>query len=161
MKIKDITLIGVLAAILFLIDQVLSFVPFLQFSMLLIVLFSRKLGSLKTSFIILIFVVLGYLLIEFNLLFIVFSIIGWLFAPLLSNTIFKNTRSVILIGLESILFSFLYSWIHIIPSCIIIESSIIEYLKMDIVFELTLAASSFVTIVFLYKPLEKVLDRFI
>jgi hypothetical protein len=161
MKIKDITLIGALAAILFLIDQVFSFVPFLQFSMLLIVLFSRKLGSLKTSFIILIFVVLGYLLIEFNLLFIVFSIIGWLFVPLLSNTIFKNTRSVILIGLESILFSFLYSWIHIIPSCLIIESSIIEYLKIDIVFELTLAASSFVTIVFLYKPLEKVLDRFI
>ena len=56
MKVKDVALLGILNAILYLVDQVLSFVPFLQLSMLLIILFSRKMGTLKTSIIVIIYV---------------------------------------------------------------------------------------------------------
>ena len=161
MKVKDIALLGILNAILYLVDQVLSFVPFLQLSMLLIILFSKKLGFFKTSIIIVIFVTLDYLFAGFDLLFFAFSVIGWLFVPLFINTLFKNTNNIWMISLQGILFSFLYSWIHIIPSCIIIESSIIDYLSMDVFFEISLAISSFVSILLLYKPLEKVIDRFV
>ena len=161
MKVKDIALLGILTAILYLVDQVLSFVPFLQLSMLLIILFSRKMGTLKTSIIVIIYVILEYIGAGFNLLFFIFSVIGWLFVPLLTNFLFRKTKSVISIALQGVLFSFLYSWIHIIPSCIIIESSIIDYLSMDIIFEISLAISSFVSILLLYKPLEKVIDRFV
>ena len=161
MKVKDVALLGILNAILYLVDQVLSFVPFLQLSMLLIILFSRKMGTLKTSIIVIIYVILEYIGAGFNLLFFIFSVIGWLFVPLLTNFLFRKTKSVISIALQGVLFSFLYSWIHIIPSCIIIESSIIDYLSMDIIFEISLAISSFVSILLLYKPLEKVIDRFV
>lgn len=161
MKVKDIALLGILTAILYLVDQVLSFVPFLQLSMLLIILFSRKMGTLKTSIIVIIYVILEYIGAGFNLLFFIFSVIGWLFVPLLTNFLFRKTKSVISIALQGVLFSFLYSWIHIIPSCIIIESSIIDYLSMDVFFEISLAISSFVSILLLYKPLEKVIDRFV
>lgn len=161
MKVKDVALLGILNAILYLVDQVLSFVPFLQLSMLLIILFSRKMGALKTSIIVIIYVILEYIGAGFNLLFFIFSVIGWLFVPLLTNFLFRKTKSVISIALQGVLFSFLYSWIHIIPSCIIIESSIIDYLSMDIIFEISLAISSFVSILLLYKPLEKVIDRFV
>lgn len=161
MKVKDVALLGILNAILYLVDQVLSFVPFLQLSMLLIILFSRKMGALKTSIIVIIYVILEYIGAGFNLLFFIFSVIGWLFVPLLTNFLFRKTKSVISIALQGVLFSFLYSWIHIIPSCIIIESSIIDYLSMDVFFEISLAISSFVSILLLYKPLEKVIDRFV
>ena len=161
MKVKDVALLGILTAILYLVDQVLSFVPFLQLSMLLIILFSRKMGALKTSIIVIIYVILEYIGAGFNLLFFIFSVIGWLFVPLLTNFLFRKTKSVISIALQGVLFSFLYSWIHIIPSCIIIESSIIDYLSMDVFFEISLAISSFVSILLLYKPLEKVIDRFV
>lgn len=161
MKVKDVALLGILNAILYLVDQVLSFVPFLQLSMLLIILFSRKMGTLKTSIIVIIYVILEYIGAGFNLLFFIFSVIGWLFVPLLTNFLFRKTKSVISIALQGVLFSFLYSWIHIIPSCIIIESSIIDYLSMDVFFEISLAISSFVSILLLYKPLEKVIDRFV
>ena len=161
MKVKDVALLGILNAILYLVDQVLSFVPFLQLSMLLIILFSRKMGALKTSIIVIIYVILEYIVAGFNLLFFIFSVIGWLFVPLLTNFLFRKTKSVISIALQGVLFSFLYSWIHIIPSCIIIESSIIDYLSMDVFFEISLAISSFVSILLLYKPLEKVIDRFV
>lgn len=161
MKVKDVALLGILTAILYLVDQVLSFVPFLQLSMLLIILFSRKMGTLKTSIIVIIYVILEYIGAGFNLLFFIFSVIGWLFVPLLTNFLFRKTKSVISIALQGVLFSFLYSWIHIIPSCIIIESSIIDYLSMDVFFEISLAISSFVSILLLYKPLEKVIDRFV
>lgn len=161
MKVKDVALLGILNAILYLVDQVLSFVPFLQLSMLLIILFSRKIGALKTSIIVIIYVILEYIGAGFNLLFFIFSVIGWLFVPLLTNFLFRKTKSVISIALQGVLFSFLYSWIHIIPSCIIIESSIIDYLSMDVFFEISLAISSFVSILLLYKPLEKVIDRFV
>ena len=161
MKVKDVALLGILNAILYLVDQVLSFVPFLQLSMLLIILFSRKMGTLKTSIIVIIYVTLEYIGVGFDLLFFIFSVIGWLFVPLLTNFLFRKTKSVISIALQGVLFSFLYSWIHIIPSCIIIESSIIDYLSMDVFFEISLAISSFVSILLLYKPLEKVIDRFV
>ena len=161
MKVKDVALLGILNAILYLVDQVLSFVPFLQLSMLLIILFSRKMGTLKTSIIVIIYVTLEYIGAGFNLLFFIFSVIGWLFVPLLTNFLFRKTKSVISIALQGVLFSFLYSWTHIIPSCIIIESSIIDYLSMDVFFEISLAISSFVSILLLYKSLEKVIDRFV
>lgn len=161
MKLKDITLIGILSSILFIVDQALTFVPFLQMTMLLIILFSRKLGMIKSSIIILIFTLLDYLIAGFNLLFFIFSLGAWLIVPLLSNFIFKNTKSIILLSLQGVLFSFLYSWIHIVPSCLILGSDLKEYILVDISFEIIFALSSLLSILLLYKPLEKVIDRFI
>ena len=159
-SVKEIALMSILTAILFILEQILSYVPFVQLSFLLMVLYSKKLGIIKSSIIISIHVFLDHLVSGyFNIIYVIFALIGLLFIPLLINTVFRKVNNVILISLLGVLFSFIYSWINIIPSCFIYEMNLKEYVLADIPFELILGASSFITILVLYKPLEKVFDR--
>ena len=132
-SIKDITISSILAAILFVQEQILFFLPNITFTMLLIVLYSKKLGCFKTIFINLVYVLLDNIFNgSFNLLFVVFMFIGWSIVPILLNTIFKKVNNNILLAVIGVLCSFLYSWILIIPGCITFNTDIISNLKMDI-----------------------------
>lgn len=160
LSIKDITLIAALSSFLFIQELVLSFLPNIQLTMLLIFLFSKKLGCFKTIFINLVYVLLDNIFNgSFNLLFVVFMFIGWSIVPILLNTIFNKVNNNILLSLLGILFSFLYSWVLIIPGCIVFNTDIISYLKMDITWEVVMATSSFLTILFIYEPLFKLFDK--
>lgn len=162
LSIKDIALVAILCAILFGIEQVLSFIPNVQLTVLLLMVFAKKLGVLKTSIIIIIHSFLDNLVNgSFNILIVAFMIIGWELIPLLMNTIFKKTNSIVSLSIISILFSFLYSWIYMIPFCIIFEMNFFDYLKADIIWEVLLATSSFLSVLLLFKPLEKVFNRFL
>ena len=59
---KDLVLIALLTSILFLQEQLLSFIPNVQLTFFLIVLYSKKLGIVKSSLIILIYVIIDNLL---------------------------------------------------------------------------------------------------
>ena len=160
LTIKDITIIAILSCLLFVQEQLLFFLPNITFTMLLIVLYSKKLGCFKTIFINLVYVLLDNIFNgSFNLLFVVFMFIGWSIVPILLNTIFKKVNNNILLSLLGILFSFLYSWVLIIPGCIVFNTDIISYLKMDITWEVVMATSSFLTILFIYEPLSKLFDK--
>lgn len=162
LSVKDIAIVAILTAILFVMEQVLSLVPNVQLTVLLLMIFAKKLGILKSSIIILIHSFLDNLVSgSFNILIVIFMIIGWELIPLLVNTLFKKVDSIILMSLVGVLFSFLYSWIYMIPFCIIFEMSFFEYLKADIIWEVLLATSSFLSILLLYKPVEKIFDKFI
>ena len=157
---KDITIIAVLSSFLFIQELVLSYLPNIQLTMLLIVLFSKKLGCIKTIFINLVYVLLDNIFNgSFNLLFVVFMFIGWSIVPILLNTVFKIVNNNILLAVIGVLCSFLYSWILIIPGCIVFNTDIISYLKMDITWEVVKATSSFLTILFIYEPLSKLFDK--
>ena len=160
MKVKDITMIAILTAILFVVEQVLSYVPVIQLTVFFLILFSKKIGMLKTYIIIIIHVLLdnlasGY----FNILYVIFMILGYSFIPLFINVLFKGKEKIIELGLISIICSFIYSWVLIIPGCIIFEMTFIEYLVGDISYEISLAVSSFLSIILLYKPLERVFNK--
>ena len=162
LSVRDIAIIAILTAILFVVEQVLSLIPNVQLTVLLLVILAKKLGILKSSIIILIHSFLDNLVSgSFNILIVIFMIIGWELIPLLLNTLFKKVDSIIGLSLLGILFSFLYSWIYMIPFCIIFEMEFFEYLKADIIWEVLLATSSFLSILLLYKPLEKVFDKFV
>ncbi len=159
-KIKEISLIGILAAILFVQEQALTFLPNIQLTIFLLILFSKKLGLLKTLTIILIHVLLDNLIIgSISLVFTPFMYIGWALIPLTLCTIFKKVNEPIWLALLSILYACLYSWIYIIPNMIVYEYSVIAYLSGDIVFEVILAVSSFISVLWLYKPLSNLLDK--
>lgn len=162
LSVRDIAIVAILTAILFVMEQVLSLIPNVQLTVLLLMIFAKKLGILKSSIIILIHSFLDNLVSgSFNILIVIFMIIGWELIPLLVNTLFKKVDSIISISLVGVLFSFLYSWIYMIPFCIIFEMSFFEYLKADIIWEVLLATSSFLSILLLYKPVEKIFDKFI
>lgn len=153
------TIIAACTAILFAQEQLLSLLPNIQLTVFLIVLFSKKLKFIRTSIIIIIHTVLDNLVMgSFNIMYFPFMLIGWLIIPICISILFKRCESPLILALLGILFSFIYSWVYIIPNVIILDVKPLAYLSADLIFELILAASSFLSILWLYKPCSKVFD---
>ena len=125
---RDITLIAILTAILFVQEQVLSFLPNFQLTVFLLVLFSKKIGFINTIIITTIHVLLDNLVMgSFNFIYVPFMLIGWLIIPVLLNTIFKKVNSNILLAVLGVMVSFVYCWIYKIPNCIILQTDFFSY----------------------------------
>ena len=158
-KVIDIALIPIFAAILFAQEQILSFLPNIQLTVFLLILFAKKLGFIKTSIIIIIHVLLDNLFMgSFNIICVPFMAIGWLIIPLTITTIMKKVENPLLLAIASIFFALIYSWIFIIPNIIILNVNFWDYLMADFIFEIILAISSFISTLWLYKPCSKVIN---
>ena len=157
----DIALIALLTAILSIQEMMLSFIPNVQLTVFLLILFSKKLGFTKTSLIILIHVLIDNLVMgSFNVIYVPFMFLGWMMIPILLCTVFKKINSNITLAFISILFALIYSWVYIIPNVIITEVDAIAYLVADIPWEIILALSSFISTLLLYNPCVKLFDKF-
>ena len=161
MNIRDITLIAALTAIIFVQEELLTIIPNVQLTVFLLVLYSKKVGFKKTSIIILIHTLLDNLVMgSFNMFYIVFMFIGWMIIPLTLCSIFKNVESNYSLAFLGILFSFCYCFVYIVPNVVIADVKFLDYLYADIIFEVILAMSSFISILLLYNPISKFLDKF-
>ena len=159
-KIKEISLLGILATILFVQEQALTFLPNVQLTVFLFILFSKKLGLSKTLIILTLYVILDNLVLgSFSIIFTPFMFIGWAVIPLTLCTIFRKIDSPIILALLSIVYAFIYSWIYFIPNMIVYKHTLIAFLTSDILFEIVLAASSFISVLWLYSPLSKLFDK--
>src|SRR5690554_4722661 len=121
LRVKDITLIAILTAILFAQEQILSFLPNIQLTVLLIVLYSKVLGLKRTIIIVTIHTFLDNLLMGFNIFYFPFMLVGWLIIPISLNTIFKRVNNTILLAFLGILFSFLYSWMFVFVIVVLLQ----------------------------------------
>lgn len=161
LTIKDLALMAILTTLLFVQEQLLSFIPNVQLTVFLILLFSKKLGLVKTSIIVVIHTLLDNLYMGgINIYFTPAMLIGWLIIPLTLCTIFKKVNSNKTLALLGVLYSFTYCFIYIIPNSILFDFGIIEYLIVDIPFEIVLAITSFISIYFLYNPISRLFDKF-
>ena len=161
LTIKEITFLAGLTAILFVQEQFFTFLPNVQLTVLLLVVYSKTLGMGKTIIILMCHIILDSLAYGgFTLMYTPFMFLGWLFIPVLLGTVFKRVESEIKLALISVLFSLLYSWIFIIPSVLIFKMPFWAYLIADIPFEIILAVSSFTTVLLLYKPIKKIIMKF-
>lgn len=155
---KDIALLAMLTAILFVQEQILTFIPQFQFTVLLLVLYSKTLGFLKTSIIIVIHVILDNLVMgSLSYLYTPAMLVGWLIIPLLFTKVFKKVNSPLGLACLSIICSLLYCWSFIPINVLATDVDFWVYIISDIPFEIMLAVYSFLTILWLYKPLEKVM----
>lgn len=160
--IKDLIILALLATILYVQEEVLTFLPNIQLTIFLIVLYSKKLGFKKTSFIIIIHVFLDNLAMgSLNFVYTPFMFAGWELIPLLLSTVFKDVDDSLHLALLGILFALIYCWIFIIPGVLISRINILAYIASDMIFEIILATSSFVSILWLYDPCSKVFDKFL
>ena len=158
--IKNITLIAIFSAILFVQEQILSFLPNIQFTVLLIVLYSKVFGCGKTLIILLIHVILDNLIMSsFNIMYVPFMYIGWSIIPIIIHFLFKKSENPIILALVGFICSFIYCWIFIIPNVFIFSYDPLAYFLNDIVWEIILAVFSFLTILWLYKPCSKLLYK--
>ena len=159
-KVFDLALISILSAVVFAFEYVMQVLPNVQLTVLFIVLFSKKLGCIKSVFIVLIYTILDVLFMGgFNILYFPFILCGWLIIPLSINTIFKRVDETIFLAVLGVLFSLIYCWLFVIPAAFIANVNVFDYLVADLIFELILAASSFLSILWLYKPLSNLLDK--
>lgn len=161
-KTRDIVLIAIFATILFTQEQVLLFLPSVQLTFFLIILFSKTLGLKRSVLIVIIYVFLDNMFMaSFNMVYTPFMLLGWLIIPISLNTIFKKVEDSFSLALLAILFSLLYSWIYIIPATMIMNIKFWPYLMADIPFEIVMCISSFVTTLWLYDPCSKVINKLI
>lgn len=158
--IKDAALIAVLASILFVQQIALSFLPNVQFTALLIVLYSRIIGFKKTMLIVVIHVFAINILSPFGPVIpmqIPAMLIGWLLIPILLHTVFKKFTSAWMLALFGFFFAFVYGWLFIPVSVWVLGIPFLSYLYADLLFEIIMAVSNFLTILWLYEPLKKIL----
>lgn len=159
-KVLDIAIIAILSSLLIVQELVLQFLPNIQLTVFLIVLFSKKLKMVRTIIIVTIYTLFDCLFASsLNLFYFPFMLIGWNLIPILLSTIFKRVENSLYLAFLGILFSLLYSWIFIIPTMVMTDVKFLDYLVSDLVFEGLLAISSFLSILWLYYPCSKLLDK--
>lgn len=157
-KIKNITLIAVLAAILFVQEQVLSFLPNIQLTVFLLVLYSKIFKLWKVLLVIVIHVLLDNLFMgSFSIYYFPFMLLGWSIIPIIINIFFKNTENSIVLAIVGFGCSFIYCFLFAIPQVLLTETSLMTYLAADFSFEIILAISSFLAILWLFKPCYKIM----
>ena len=158
MSSKDIALIAIFSVILFVQEQLLSFIPNVQLTVFLLVLYSKVLGFKKTALIILIHTILDNLINgSLNLMYFPFMLLGWMIIPIVITTLFRKTENSLVLGVAGIIFSFIYCWLFMIPNLIVYRKNILSYIAVDIFWEIVLAISSFLTILWLYNLTSKFL----
>lgn len=159
-KIKDITIIALFACILFVQEQILSFIPNVQITMLLIMVYTRVFKVTKTTIIVIIHVILDNLLNgSFNIVILPAMFIGWELVVIVCGFIFKNTNNTIILALIAFTLSFIYSFMFLITSKIFLNVDVITYIANDLIFTLIFALSSFISVLWLFIPLCNVLNN--
>jgi hypothetical protein len=144
-------------------EELLLVLPNVQFTVLLIILFS-SIFTLKES-VIMIFV---YVLIDsmymgaLNPLYMIPMLISWTLIPIAYHTILRRTDNEIYLALFAFLFGFVYGWVFI-PFKIIEQgiTQVYPYFIADLPFEIIMATVGFITVILLFKPLKRVLDNVI
>lgn len=155
---KDLTLMVVCASILFVQQISLSFIPNVQFSVLLIILYTKMLGFKKTSLIIVVHVAAINLLSPFGPIvptLIPAMFIAWMIVPVLLTTVFRKVENVIWLALFGLVYGFVYGWVYIPFTVFLLDTPFVPYLIMDIPFEVLMGISNMISILWLYEPLKK------
>ncbi len=153
-KVRDCAFIAIFAALLFVQQYALSFLPNVQLTVLLLFVYSKIFGTKKTLVIILIHILLtNFVWGSLNLIYTPAMFIGYALIPISLNTIFKKVTNIYILSLLGLILSLVYCWCFIIPSMLLTEISFVAYIIGDIYFELIVAVSSFVSILWLYERL--------
>ena len=161
MTVLDMALIAMFAAILFIQEEALTFIPNVQLTVFLLVLYSKRLGFIKTVIIIVIHVFLDNLVMSsFSIIWTPAMFIGWLLIPIVICTVFRKVENFIILAIAGAILSFTYCWCFVVPNYLVMHINPLKYLASDIIFELILAASSFVSILFLYIPCKQIFIKF-
>lgn len=160
MKVKDITLIAIFSVILFIQEEILNFLPNVNLTIFLIVLYSKKLGIKRTMLIIFVYCLLDNLVMNsFSIYFTPCIFVVLILIPILINTIFKNIDDKLKLSFLGVFFSLMYCWSFIVPSVLIYKTDFLSYIIADMPFETLLSISSFISIMLLYNPCSKAIDK--
>ena len=157
---RELCVMALLTVILFAQEQMLNFLPNINFTILLMVLYAKTLGFAKSSMIITVYLLFDAIYMgSLNPIWTTAQWIGWMMIPILMCTVFKKTEDSLKLAFVGALCALLYCWILILPTMWVLHVNFKAYMIKDIPFELLLAASAFLGILLLYDPLRKLLNK--
>ena len=157
---REICIMGMLTAVLFAQEQLLLFLPNINFTILLMVLYAKTLGFTKSSMIITVYLLFDAIYMNsLNPIWTTGQWIGWMMIPILMCTVFKKTEDSLKLAFAGALCAFLYCWILILPTMWVLHTPFKAYFIADVPYELLLAGSAFLGILLLYEPLSKLLRK--
>lgn len=161
MSVKKMLFIAASVSIIFVQEQLLLFLPNIQFTVLLIILFSSVFTFKESVIMILVYVLLDSLYMGAMSPFTMMPlVIGWMLIPICYNTILKRTENEYVLALFALVFGFVFGWVFIPFN--MIQTGImnpVPYIIADIPFEALMAACGFLTVVYAYKPLKVALNQ--
>ncbi len=157
---KEITLYAILASILFVQEQNLAFLPNIQLTIFLIILYSKVLKLRGSISIVIIHVLLDNLLNgTFTPLIVVPMLLGYLAIPIITQAFLKNAKKPLILASYGVLASLIYSFLFVVTNWLFMPIDIIAYIISDIPFTLLLCSSSFISILLLYNPFYNLLKK--
>jgi len=132
------------------------FLPNVQVTVLLIVVYSKVFNLKKSILIVTIYTILDNLLF-LNIYYLPFMLVGWLVIPVSLNTVFKKVNNVYILATLSIFYVLFYSLMYVVADVIILKIGFLERMLSDSIFVMIFIVSSFVSILWLYEPLKKLI----
>ncbi len=160
MPLKRLIFMAMCITIVFVQEQILTIIPNVQFTTLLLVLYVSLFKWRESVAMIVIYVILDNLYMNsFNPIYTPAMLLAWLTIPLLYYTVLGQTKSEVKLAVFGLLYGFYYGWVFI--PFRMVELGITEfwpYLMLDIPFQIIMAVSNFITILWLYKPLYTTLN---
>lgn len=158
LTIKDISIMVMLAGILFVQEELLTFIPNIQFTFILIMVYGAVLGPKKAGLIVLIHTILDNLFMS--------SFIPTVMLPMLIGHeitmligYFLRNRNTIILSIGIIASSIIYAALFFVTTIYVYDIKPIAYLIADIPFDIILISCNVLCVILLYKPLYKVLNK--
>lgn len=159
-KTREITLLAACIAILFVQEQLLTFIPNFQFTTVLIIIYSRVFKFKKTTVIIFSHVLLDNIYMGSigmpNIVIPMF--LAWMIVPICMNTILRKTDNIIILSIFGYLFGHIYGLVYVPFQAWFLNIDISKYVIADIPFEIIMGISNLLTILWLYAPLRKTIE---
>ena len=159
MSVKRLVRIAIFAAILFVQEWALSFIPNVQFTQCLIAVFFYAFGLTDTLIIVLIHVFLDNLVMgSFNLIYTPAMLIGWISLPLVLYLFRKQQNkyfSATIVALHGIVYSLWFA----LANVLMLEVPFLVYFIQDIPFEIILVVNGFITTLLLKDKLVNLLNK--
>ncbi|MFW5794285.1 MAG: hypothetical protein ACOCV1_02270 [Bacillota bacterium] len=157
--IKEISLLALATAILVIQEFVFSFIPNIQLTTFLIMIYVSVFGLKKTITIVIIHVLLDNLLFgSIGMLNIVIPMaIAWISITILFHFVLKITNKVIIYAIIAYFFGHLYGLIFVPFQAFILEIDILNYLLIDLLWQVVMGIGNFLAVLWLYQPIEDIL----
>ncbi len=161
LKLMDIIIISMFTAIVFTVEQAISFIPNIQLTVFFFILYTRLLGFRKTMIIVVLHTIADniYMGTIMNPFIVTPMLIAWSLIPTLLSTIFKSFKGVISLTIFAFFFGFVYGWIFIPFTMYVWNIKFIPYLIADLPFEFAMAVSGALSVAILYEPMYLFLSQ--
>ena len=158
-NIRELCFLSLLVAILFVQETIMSYIPNVQLSVLLIMVYASTLGLSKATFVMTVHVLLDNMLWgSMSPTTVLPMWLGWFIVTLIGWALRRARLPFIVVG--SVIGSLCYCWSFVLFKWLFLPIDIMAYVVSDILFEILICCSSVVTVTILYRPTERLLKKF-